>query len=123
MSNSTSSIDALRDSLIWLASSPEEQIAEMLLYGGGVGDLVSAFDEAVGGLAWRSLPILPAETGELLEELDQQLGVLVDDPDAWTMTALCERVEWQRVRRTAARAIAALSATRPTLEQPIALAH
>jgi hypothetical protein len=118
-------IDSLRDSLTWLAAPPEHQIAELLRFGAGAAadELACAFDDAVALVVWHSRPILPVETLDLLEHLDGLLTQLVDDPQAWTLTALCERIEWQRIRHTALRAIAALSDSRPTLERPVASAH
>jgi hypothetical protein len=113
-------LDALRDALTWLAASPERQIATLLTDGLGTGAevLALAFDDALERLAWSRRPILPMETLEILEDLDAQLGGMAGDDDAWTMTALCERLEWQRVRRLATRALVALSPTGRTLERP-----
>ena len=119
----SSPIHRLRESLLWLAAPAEQQVAELISLGLGfcADELARVFDDAVRLVAAPRRPILPTATLELLEELDEQLAALCDDPDAWTLTSLCERTEWQRVRRTARRALLALSDRRPTLERPAAV--
>lgn len=123
MVTTPSSIDRLRDSLLWLAAPAEQQVGELISMGLGTcaDELARVFDDAVRLVASPRRPILPFATLELLEELDEQLASMCDDPEAWTLTSLCERTEWQRVRRIARRALVALSDRRPTLERPVAL--
>ena len=123
MFTTASPIDRLRDSLLWLAAPAEQQIAELISLGLGfcADELARVFDDAVRLVASPRRPILPVATLQLLEDLDEQLAAMCDDPDAWTLTSLCDRTEWQRVRRTARRALVALSDRRPTLERPVAI--
>jgi hypothetical protein len=123
MVSTSSSIDRLRDSLLWLAAPAEQQVSELISLGLSTcaDELARVFDESVQGLARPHQPILPLATVQLLARLDEQLAAMGDDPAAWTLTSLCERAEWQRVRRTARRALVALSDSRPTLERPVAI--
>jgi hypothetical protein len=124
MLSSSTPIDRLRDSLLWLAAPADQQVAELISVGLGfcADELARVFDDAVRLVSSpRRNPILPMSTLQLLEELDEQLTTLCDDPEAWTLTSLCERTEWQQVRRTARRALVALSDRRPTLERPVAI--
>jgi hypothetical protein len=123
MVTTSSPIDRLRDSLLWLAAPAEQQLSELISMGlcTCADELARVFDDAVRRIAGPRRPILPLATLQLLEDLDEQLARMCDDPEAWTLTSLCERTEWQRVRRTARRALLALSDRRPTLERPVAI--
>ncbi len=120
MSRIQSPITALIDALTWLAASAEKQIEGLMQLGpqAQVADLARAFDDAVCLVTWRRRPIIPDDTLAALERIEQQLGQLEGDETAWTPTALCERQEWQRLRRAAIRALALLSDSSPTLERP-----
>jgi hypothetical protein len=123
MFKTISPIDRLREALECLAASPERQASELLRLGLGTcaDELARVFDDAVRLVSWRRRPILPQSTLLLLEAIDQQLADMCDDPQEWTMTALFESIGWQKIRRSARRALAALSDSRPTLERPVAV--
>ena len=123
MFKTMSPIDRLRDALECLAASPEQQASELLRLGMGTcaDELARVFDDAVRLVSWRRRPILPESTLLLLEQIDQQLADMCDDPDAWNLTALFQSIAWQKVRRSARRALLALSDSRPTLERPAAV--
>jgi hypothetical protein len=118
MPNYPSAIAPLVASLTWLAAPAEQQIEELMRLGAGswVDALVQDFDEAMRLATWRRRPILGDEALVVLEQLDELILELGAEPEAWTFTALCEHPGWQRVRRTAIRALAALCESCPTLE-------
>jgi hypothetical protein len=117
-----SPMDLLIDALSCLSAPAERQIETLLECGSDhcVDLLAIRFYEAVKEVTSTGGPILPRSTLELLDHIDEQVAGLAEDHDAWTMTGLCMRREWQQIRRSARRALAALSDSRPTLERPIA---
>jgi hypothetical protein len=121
MDSTDSSVAQLRDSLAWFAATAEQQIAELVQVGLSAtpDEMIRVFANAVVPVTSGTQLILPLETLELLESLDDQLVRLCEEPESWTMTALLESSDWQAVRRTARRALAALSDRRPTLEQAV----
>ena len=110
MNPSSSLIAPLIEAVSWLAAPAERQIAEVMRAGTGAGgdELARAFDDAVHEVVGRRLAVLPFEALDRLQDVDELLVQMADDPEAWTPTALCESAAWQAVRRAAVLALTAL---------------
>ncbi|MFI5609458.1 hypothetical protein [Amycolatopsis sp. NPDC051903] len=92
-------VAAVRD----LARPPEEQVALLAKQGlGNADELALEFDACFAPLK----EVLPAETAEVLGELNVLLNEMSGPTGPWSFEALAAAPEWERVRALATRALA-----------------